>query len=267
MTTPTVRHDEYEWTKMLVILHSQADFLMEDNCLYSKRLNKHEKWVNADVDAIWLRHKLEEQFPGKVTFKYKPNCTFGNFQECIRNMHKEENSERYDCFLFVFLTFHGEGERLLFSDGMKPLEAVFEEVKMQEITRGKPKIFLIQADDVSLIPDDKTVFKGDEKIEKIKIKIPQDADRLIIKSTVPQAVTVWNHEQKNYSTDEGKPSFLIQAFCNALENAKKNDDLLTLTTSINSNMAFLIENSMHKRTSDMPVSLVTSTFTKLLKLR
>lgn len=225
---------------------------------------KVQKWNEAygymDVDAINLKNIFQDRFSEEnFHLEYTHDRPFKDFMsDCIQVMNSDKKN-LYDCFFFAFLTFSDTGdERLHFSnsesENLVPLELVLEEVKKQEVTWGKPKIFLLQADDMSLIP------KGDEKEKEKKVKIPQDADRLIITSYIPQKVANNDSQEKN-------PSFLIQAFKDALLDEESND-LLSLTAIINGRMADMIEKSKKKsENQNMPVSLVTSTLTKLFYLR
>ncbi|XP_045181701.1 uncharacterized protein LOC123540593 isoform X2 [Mercenaria mercenaria] len=223
---------------------------------------------NKDIDALHLKKFFEEEkekFPVAVDCKFRQNIDFDayikDYIEIMEDKDKKfDKYEKYDCFVFVFLTYIDD-EKLHFHDKCIPLEEILNKVKAQEVTRGKPKIFLVQSDDNTLLGV-KTLPKG--PVEVIERKIPQDADRFIIQSTVPQGIA-----NRNTSSGTKNPSFLIQAFTQALsENWEreehKREDFLSLSTEINGKVDDMIRSSGDNRAGDMQVPLVTSTLTKQL---
>ncbi|XP_060592615.1 uncharacterized protein LOC132747297 [Ruditapes philippinarum] len=238
-----------------------------------------------DIDLKQIRNFFDKEgnFDTQIEVKQQIRASFEEFKSELKKLDKEQPKPKrelenlgqeapleYQCFVFVFLTYSkpqhvGEySEELLHFDhrsmaeGLVPQAKLIDEVKNLDVTKGKPKIFLIQADDLSLLKDKVTYLAiPDYETPKV-IKIPTDADQLIIKSTIPQRIA--------NKHDAATPSFLIQAFLEAMKNKKEKEDLFTLTTTINRHVARRITESEDKRAADMHVPLVTSTLTKLLFL-
>lgn len=266
--------------KILVWIYSQTSplglhDLSEEEKKGSKILMTEEATgCKRDIDLKQIRNFFENEkegnFDAQIEVKQQIRASFEEFKSELKKLDKEKPVE-YQCFVFVFLTYSkpqykGEySEELLHFDhkkmaeGLVPQAKIIDEVKNLNVTKGKPKIFLIQADDLSLLKDKMTQKVVGFETPKV-IKIPTDADQLIIKSTIPQRIA-----NKHAATET--PSFLIQAFLKAMKNKKEKEDLLTLTTTINRHVADLITKSKDKRAADMHVPLVTSTLTKLLFLQ
>jgi hypothetical protein len=220
--------------------------------------------TKVDVDVICLKNFFKSLFGKRVTIINKSSQSFEETVNLIKEKLQQATEDEYDCFWFVFLTYVDDKGRLQFygneKDDLQPLEKIIDTVKDIPVTRGKPKIFLVQSDDMTL---DKpiTLTKGTEPVPaRVQVKIPTDADRLVIQSTIPQKLA-------------RKESFLIQAFVKALKenNARPTehrDDLLSLTTVINKIVADLVDPLTEERKregkDDLPVPLTTSTLTKLL---
>ncbi|XP_060551182.1 uncharacterized protein LOC132712767 isoform X2 [Ruditapes philippinarum] len=269
--------------KILVWIYSQTSplglhDLSEEEKKGSKTLMTEEATgCKRDIDLKQIRNFFENEkegnFDAQIEVKQQIRTSFEEFKSELKKIDKE-NPLAYQCFVFVFLTYskpqHEEyNEELLHFDhrfmaeGLVPQAKIIDEVKNLNVTKGKPKIFLIQADDLSLLKDKMThKAKPDYETPKV-IKIPTDADQLIIKSTIPQRIA-------NKHAAKETPSFLIQAFLKAMKTKKEREDLLTLTTTINRHVADLITEYKNKsgdlRATDMHVPLVTSTLTKLLFL-
>ncbi|XP_045214052.1 uncharacterized protein LOC123564484 [Mercenaria mercenaria] len=255
----------YRWRKdgkILVTIVSQPFCLRDTKKEKITKVDEEERSV--DIDAIRLTQFFKEEkakFPVNVDLRFDQNCKYDEFVEkYVQVMEKEKAKyEKYDCFFFIFLTYVGEesidDEKLHFYDKCKPLGEILDEVKKQEVTWGKPKIFLIQADDKTLLGP-KTEPKGPTVVKERKI--PQDADRLVIQSTIPQGIANRNNTDQN-------PSFLVQAFMDAMKsNWSLRHDFLSLTTTINKNVDDMINQSGGERKNEMLVPLVTSTLTKTL---
>jgi hypothetical protein len=271
--------DVYRWRKnekdeekrILVKMFYKTSNLQrsDDQTLWRKYYEEN----GIDVDAAYLKTLFDNKkyFPAGAEVEIKAVGTFNHTKEMLEDMDKKfSENEHYDCFFFVFLTFSEPDGRLQFKccenkpkeSGLVHLEKIVDVVKNLRVTRGKPKIFLIQADDLTLTKL-KEYEKGPEKVEFKLVKIPTDVDRLIIQSTIPQKIV----------TGEGrKESFLIQAFVEAIRNnsdSQNKQDFLSLTTTINGQVSELIQKTrpLPVRAADMPVPLVTSTLTKLLNLQ
>lgn len=229
-----------------------------------KRTDEDQYGFVRDIDAVYLKDFFEKEgktyFPAGMKVSYKAIGTFDKTMDRLKKMDTDHTEyERFDCFMFIFLTFAEVDGRLHFDDttlekGLIPLERIIDVVKNLQVARGKPKIFIIQSDDMTLTRE-KMFLKG-KRFEEVPVTIPTDADRLIIQSTIPQAIV---------NNNDRKESFLIQAFVEAIrDNAVDKEDFLTLTTTINQKIKKWRDDRKHFRIDDMPVALVTSTLTKLV---
>jgi hypothetical protein len=274
-TEEELNSDVYRWRKsgrkrILVQIFYQI-FNLRDaaNRDLWKRHEDNEENV-LDIDAVYLKKLFEDKqyFPAGAKVECIPLRTFDHTKQLLEEMDKNfAENEHYDCFFFVFLTFAEPDGRLHFSEkkslekGLVHLEKIVDVVKNLHVTRGKPKIFLIQADDLTLTKP-KEYEKGPEVVEFELVKIPTDVDRLIIQSTIPQKIVTGAGRQE---------SFLIQAFVEAIKNnctSQSKLDFYSLTTTINGKVSAMIQNTwpLPVRAEDMPVPLVTSTLTRLLNL-
>ena len=190
---------------------------------------------------------------------YSPNYTVEEFWSGMTQIGKDSNLYHYDCFFFMFFTFLSPGgsnvkqESLRFSNGCIPINEILKKISSIKQFFGKPKVIFIQADDYQLMyPSQGPTIPLLEKR-----RIPVDADRLIIQSTIPRKATCTSDE----SGDNSKGSCLVEAFIKVMrENKGRKMDLLSLTTAINKNV----------RQKILPVNLpypqISSTFTKFLYL-
>ncbi|XP_045172264.2 uncharacterized protein LOC123534203 [Mercenaria mercenaria] len=299
-TYDEIHSKDYRWRdmtgKILFTIFSQTFPLGNaDNSSVWKITEEDDEYGNLDVDVKALRQLTDEnqkRFRVPVDFVYKPLLSFDEVKAYLETLDKEgeearegeetRKGEKYDCFFFVFLTYSTpeyantfNEEKLHFNDrtlekGIVPQAKILDEIKKLKVVVGKPKIFLIQADDLGLLGE-KQYIKGPTFVpETVIMKIPQDADRLIIKSTIPQIIA--NLDETGFLRAATKrPSFLIQAFIETLlENNNRKlserEDLFTLSTCINGKIARMVKESKHRRSGDMYVPLVTSTLTKSLYL-
>ena len=211
-----------------------------------------------DVDAVYLKTFFEQNYPGKAEVIVLNGQTKSDVSTYIKGLEKIKNT--YDVFIFVFLTYISPDERIHLKDGMYPMQEFYDDTKELDVMKMKPKIFLIQSDDMRLLSE-KFYKKGEE--EENKVKIPQDADRLIIMSDIPQQLA------NIKDTEEKHPSFLIEAFVEALvENSRRPPehrlDWFSMTTIINNKVQRKIERKKFEEFLNVP--LITSTLTKLLKI-
>ncbi|XP_060560504.1 uncharacterized protein LOC132720393 [Ruditapes philippinarum] len=263
---------------ILITIFSQSFPLKhgDDNYLKKSMLTI-EGGVRADVDARFLQDVFKELYPETSDVILKNSQTKLQVKYYIQQLGKKENKE-YDYYFFVFLTYmscsniessSNKDERIHLYDGLCPMQEFYDEVKRVEALAMKPKIFLVQADDINLLDDKKfTKTKGEMVIVKA-MKIPQDADRLVLMSDLPQRLA-----NPDLKAGDKLPSFLIQAFGKTLLNNSKRSpekrlDLLALTPIINSKVLKRIDDLRkdgNKRAKDMTVPLVSTTLTKLVKI-
>ena len=277
---------DYRWRphgRILVSVFSQTFPLGNaDQQRYWKIFEEHDEFGNIDVDFSKLRqlfHKNAQLFPVPVDIEYRTSLSFDEYKSYLEEVNQKEV---YDCFFFIFLTYstpeYGNTyneEKIHFNDktkenGVIPQAKVIDEVMRLKVAVGKPKIILIQADDISFFGP-KEYMKGPTAVPDIKsMKISQDADRVIIKSTIPQKLANLD-DNGRFMPYSNKPSMLIEAFVETLlnnVNRKQNEkkDFYSLTSNINGKVTRRIRSLNHLRQGDMYAPLVTSTLTKFLYL-
>ncbi|XP_052820965.1 uncharacterized protein LOC128246678 [Mya arenaria] len=243
-----------------------------------------------DIDADQIKNLFMKRYTlTKKDVKILLNYTQKEVQDTLTDWGKPGGpAEWYDYFFFFFLGYAQGGEdpnNLQFYDDSLSLEKIHDAIKTLKPYAGKPKIFIIQSDNLNLIPTTK-VLKGPEDRKVEPRKIPQDADRLIIHSDIPQLFANTSHEQyvkqiKIQGAKAGestkvlpKCSFLIQAFICVMENEKYADvDLLTRTCHINALMDTMVTNICFHYGEDEKVKekltlpLTTTTLTRQVKLK
>ncbi|XP_045192525.2 uncharacterized protein LOC123548935 [Mercenaria mercenaria] len=263
--------------RILVTIFSQPFPLNAGDDRYlEKRMMEDRHGYRSDVDAGYLQDLFKRiHYPETADVRLKNRLRKDEIKQYIKDLGSSQECLEYDTFFFAFLTYLScentgstvyRDERIHLDDGLCPLQDIYDEVKNVEAMRMKPKVFLIQADDISLLFPIQYI-KG-EKIVK-PLKIPQDADRLVIMSDIPQRFA-----NRSRETEEKNPSFLIKAFCDSLvENSQRSTenrlDLLSLTTVINNKVRVRIgelNKAGVERAKDMHVPLVTSTLTKLVTI-
>jgi ubiquitin len=267
---------------ILITIFSQSFPLKHGDDKYFERKKKSmltiEGGARADVDALFLQAVFKEIYPETSDVILKNSQTKLQVKDYIQQLDK--NDKEYDYFFFVFLTYmscsniessSNKDERIHLYDGLCPMQEFYDEVKRVDALAMKPKIFLVQADDINLLDKKKfTKTKGEMVIVKA-MKIPQDADRLVLMSDLPQRLA---NPDLNAGDKDKRPSFLIQAFGKTLLNNSKRSpeqrlDLLALTPIINSKVLKRIDDLRkdgNERAKDMTVPLVSSTLTKLVKI-
>ncbi|KAL4230640.1 hypothetical protein ACF0H5_011017 [Mactra antiquata] len=213
----TEMNDKYPGNKTLMIVFTQTGPKnIETSHVHYDKIKKvlgEDEGGKADIDYIELKETFndnEHVFVEKVPMPSKTEIE-SYFKTKIGKVANE-----YDKFMFVFLTYKGDKDGLIHVADTPNyyIKEVFDILKTPDLIhiRGKPKLFLIQADDIYLIPGMKE-FHNKGYIET-KI-IPSDTDRLVITSNIPQRFD-----------DESKPSLLIQAFCEVMKKWRKSDDSL-----------------------------------------
>lgn len=235
--------------------------------------NKNTDCNAADVDAVEVEKFFKDRLKLQDEDIVYPKEYLG----------VEMTYNRYDCFFFIFLTCIRDSQIHISDDKTLSLNEILDKAKNEKSMAGKPKVFLVQADDLEMWKPLYTgeAEKGNRKL--VKTKLPQDADRLVIMSTIPQAMAV-------HPTVGGTMSFLVKAFIDKMS-IENEQDLLSKTVEINAQVYESIQSALEKDAkaekgkavqpgtkklsemfkteelvaSPLKVPLVISTFTKFLK--
>ena len=230
---------------------------------------------SEDVDVTRMKYGFIQDHiqDNKDAVVYKKNCLVEEFWSELEKMKKDSDLNRYECFFFMFFTFISEesskgcnsevDQKLHFSNGLIPIHEILKGISGIKKFVGKPKVIFIQADDCTLMFP-KQGCKGPSPVEFETKRIPVDADRLIIQSTIPRQTT----HASNESGDKTKGSFLVEAFIEVMGENKKRSmdekiDLLSLTIDINRKVRQKIE----PLAKNLPYPQTTSTFTRFLYLK
>lgn len=239
-----------------------------------------------DAGAEQMTRLLQNNLALNVEIEQHSNRRKGEVEKLIESVR-----EGFDAYMFVFFTYlhnpktkdaYNNEERFDCNDSPMTVEELFTWMKKASVCIGKPKIFIFQVDDLNLLPKPLTKsggFVGSDKSILLR-KIPSDADRLMIWSTLPQELAYLKENESAKgafkSSDKGEPvdnpsdeqesgSFLIRAIVQILTSTE--DDLLTQTSWINGRVKSMIDglkagNPEYENTN-LPVPLVTSTLTEL----
>nr|APY24035.1 caspase 3 [Corbicula fluminea] len=272
-TAEDLSSDYYRSTgKMLVQVYSQYFPIYPPRSASDYDKRKEMKVVNEqigigyDIDSLYLKefftnkykHRLNKDGKSRVDFFMNENLSFADL---LKNITKRVNDVDYDCYVFIFLTFVDNNGRFQFNDptfelGLQPFDKIVDKVKESNKTHGKPKVFVLQSDDLELLHEICYLKAAPMEEEIVKQKIPTDADRLVIQSTIPQKLA------------GGEVSFLIRAFVEAIQDNPEELDMLNLTTEINQKVKCMTEPMKEERKSknmkELQVPITTSTLTKLL---
>ncbi|KAH3852170.1 hypothetical protein DPMN_094669 [Dreissena polymorpha] len=168
--------------------------------------SKGSKFCNrkVDVDLKLLDEFFRDNFHIVPEIELNCNATFKEIEDCVKNIDGAKN----DAFFFIFLSFLNKATKKgqPYRDCSHSLQVkchigdskshdvheyimpcqVIDMVKINASLALKPKIFIFQADDASLLPT-KMVSKGPTAYVDFKrMRIPTDADQLMIISTLPQ---------------------------------------------------------------------------------
>ncbi|XP_013411650.1 caspase-3 [Lingula anatina] len=139
-----------------------------------------------DVDAAKLYGKLEDL---KFQVSLKNNFSAEEIKDCLARVAKE-NHQDMACFMCIILTRGREG-LILGKDRSIPVEELLQPFKGNKCPSlaGKPKIFLIQADqDITFEKESADFFPLGTKYkpeETKKYRIPAEADFLVATSVIP----------------------------------------------------------------------------------
>lgn len=238
--------------KVLVHLFSQRSPIGRKT--QGKYIMQDPSGCDVDMDELELRRFFKSTMGNRVKICPYRDRRLAEIEEILGKI-----SEEYDMYFFVFLTFLTAGKGQSYANEMRmdcydlpvTLEDIFECVNREPFI-GKPKIFLVQADDQRILPREHTKavgFVGGSKthITPKAVKIPTHADRLLIMSTLPQQLTYLDalkgrglSEKRTpisrpiCSDDEPNGSFLIRAFVEVLSKPEyKEEDLASQTLWIN----------------------------------
>ncbi|KAH3747921.1 uncharacterized protein LOC127847381 [Dreissena polymorpha] len=238
--------------------------------LKSMVVDKNSKLVNREVD---IDMKLLDEFFRKQ-FTIPPQVEFlvNHKHEEIHDYMKAIKADNYDGFFFVFLSYLSLKERnkkgelpclkVECYDYAVPIEDFMGMVKKRSDMALKPKVFLFQADDLDLMQPNiiKKATGFGEKVELKQMKIPTDADQLMMMSTLPQRLPTLRPETNvaiptasegggvvGQPSDESEKvtvrkenSLLIKAFVDVLE-TNRDVDVLSCTPLINGKIEQLID--------------------------
>jgi len=243
----------------------------------------------VDLDVFVFEEyfrKLSKAGPAREMqpdFKLLRNHKYEEMNTFIKGLETE--GYKYGSFVFVITSYlpkYSTSSSLAFElyDEDMTLDYFIDTMKSFPSMAAKPKIFLVQADNRALlVPEIFTKAGGfDEGPEPIGVKVPTDADRLVIFSTIPQrlstlpgdATTDAGDVVSSPRSDPNASSFLMQALIEVLK-MKSDTDLLCLTPSILGHMEKLIEDFKKTHTSynnrKIELPLVMSTLTKRVILK
>ena len=236
-----------------------------DTRKWQKRLQlsaHEEERLDADLDHL-LNSFVYNYIEGKDDYRVEQKLTRKDLLAYFDEFKKDNTLKNYDCFFFFFLTFQcGEGSKEkglhCFNDKVN-LEELYKRLDEVPDMRMKPKVFLVQADSVSLLErldGEKSIKEKGTKL--VGMRIPHDADRITVVSSVP-------------SLQEGGLSPMIQAFTQVIEENDKEinkRDFFSLTGLMNKKVEAMIKEFRKKnedfKHNDLTVPLVTSTLTKQL---
>ena len=250
---------------------------------YRKYLVKDPPSQSEDVDVTRMKYGfIQDHIQDNKDAVYKKNCEVEEFWSELEEMKEDSDLNRYECFFFMFFTFISEesskgcnsavNQKLHFSNGLIPVHDILKGIGDIQKFVGKPKVIFIQADDCTLMLP-KQGCKGPSPIKFDKKRIPVDADRLIIQSTIPRQTP----HASNESGDKAKGSFLVEAFIEVIGENKKRSmdeedekiDLLSLTIDINRNVRQKIKclSKDEPLAKNLPYPQTTSTLTRFLYLK
>ncbi|KAH3747923.1 uncharacterized protein LOC127847382 [Dreissena polymorpha] len=215
------------------------------------------KKLEVDIDVKLLDDFFRKQFTKTPVVELHVNNTYDE----IHKYMKAIEADKYDGFFFVFLTYlykerNKKGElpclKVECYDSAVPTEDFMGMVKKRKDMALKPKVFIFQADDLDLMtPNIIKKATGFGEIQK-QMKIPTDADQLMIISTLPQLLTTLRpvtnvviptasegggmvgqpSDESEKVTVRKENSLLIKAFVDVLE-ANRDVDVFSCTPLIN----------------------------------
>ncbi|KAH3776736.1 uncharacterized protein LOC127845533 [Dreissena polymorpha] len=273
--------------------HSKAKEMVKD---------EGSKLVHREVDVdMKLLDKFFRKLNPDTVIKRLVNHTRAEIFEEIDNI----NANSYDAFYFVVLSYldkghhhhHHEHEasdtgfKIQFYDKSIEMSELMDRVKSRPGMALKPKVFIVQADDLELLTPNiihKAIPSGPGYKESI-VKIPTDADQLLLVSTIPQSLVEKGHATSVAHSDGGivthpteqderarrensghtipKSSLLIQAFAQVLRDSDL--DVFSNTPTINGKVLELLKSLQLGNEFDdkIPVPNVYSTLTRFLCLK
>ncbi|KAH3776138.1 hypothetical protein DPMN_177553 [Dreissena polymorpha] len=151
------------------------------------------KLVNHDVDVDM---KLLDEFFRKLN----PNTGIKRLINHERTQVFDEidtiEAESYDAYYFVVLSYLDKGKKgdtgfkIQFHDKSIEMSELMDRVKSRPEMAMKPKVFIVQADDLELLTSN-IIYKSIPSglgYKKSIVKIPTDADQLLLVSTIPQSL-------------------------------------------------------------------------------
>lgn len=273
--------------KVLVLLFSQRSPIGRKT--QGKYIIQDPSGRDVDIDELELCRFFESRMGNKVKICPHRDRKLAEIEDILGKI-----SEEYDMYFFVFLTFLTAGKekyaneiRVDCYDLPVTLDKIFDCVNRDPFI-GKPKIFLVQADDQRILPKEDTKvggFVGSKTDITLKtVKIPTHVDRHLIMSTLPQQLTYLDALKGVGLSDKHKPisrpmcaddqpngSFLIRAFVEVLSDPEyKEEDLASQTTWINGKVEHYIRQLQQReevfKGKSLTVPLVMSTLRSTVEL-
>lgn len=205
--------------------------------------------IKRDVDEIFLKQFFQKFYNKKADVFVKQNLSFEETTEEIRK--GIQSDKEYDSYFIIFLTFVDDQNRLQFNEptfeqGLQRID-VFVNLVMdfEKEINGKRVIFLIQADDLSLLETKTYKAVGYESDERSSIQSSK-LGFILIMSTIPQKIA-----------EEENESFLVRAFVEVMKNnlaksEKEQNEMSILAQDIENQVMLMVVECKNPRACDMP---------------
>jgi len=283
--------------KVLTVIFAQSSPI--GTMQHAKCHKDYKGMSKMDIDAHALHVLLKDRLNIKGDIRLHNNRKKKEIEEIIKAI------KSYTAYTFVFLTYLHRSYRCVDKnedliecyDASVSLKEIFLWMERNEVFHGKPKLFIVQADDLTLLYPGKRV-KGsggiggsDDDIMTVRSKIPKDSDRLLLFSTLPQMLANPDRKtggssprtQPTQSTSQGdsvettppkNPSFLIQAIRDVLCDPNTQDHaiephLVKQAVWINMRVKILTEQLRKDdkfKEANLPLPVVTSSLTNHFRL-
>lgn len=228
-------------------------------------LNHHEFKLmrprnGTHVDEARLRNTFE-----RLDFQIivENDLKYDDVKKKLDKISKMDHSKN-DCFVTVIMT-HGESNLLWAKDKKYPVEELYEPFFGDKCPSliGKPKLFFVQAcrgEKITNAVRYSMMDSTDSQTKQVPVtySIPTMADLLVMYSTY----------EGNYSwRNPENGAWFIQALCVEFDLNGKQDDLLTLLTSVSRRVAYEFESNVpgnEKMHAKKQMPSVVSMLTKIM---
>lgn len=194
------------------------------------QLSKRE---GSDIDGIQLQHTLENL--GFTVCMYD-DLVKADLDKVLDQAAQEDHAEADT--LLVAVMSHGSEGTVYAKDMAYPVERLWNRftVKKCPSLAGKPKIFLVQACRGNKINEGARVqYDGESK----NYKLPNFSDVVVAYSTIPGFLS-WR--------DTRKGSWFMQGVCEALDEYKYSEDILSILTEVCRKVSMNFENGYAMQT-------------------